>query len=873
MKNKQIFLLALVIFIVPFVSASYTLFNHTLQDQYSKGSFISGNLDISFQNEPINSVFTDSFQNKVTLQDLIINSKDYSYVCEYPNCESKFKEVNLANLFSFNLNKGEEAFYGIVFDQNLTKINSMSFDLESDAKESPTSQISVDFLNDGVIDLENTKVGNKVSENKNFGCFNSSKKQTELFLTSTPYCQEVFLNESPGARIGAWVKEVTASPVNISMTLFDGTGDLVGGCLLSKNYITGEGNVTFCDINKPIKNENYYVCIGVDGAGEGNYKTRGHSQKNNCGFQGTPIKSPVYSYQIGAIQKYFGNVGTLTISNALPNGKNLSKMVEDYIFSKYGGLDCSLNKCYIPIRIISSMNQSILLKNLNVNYDFVGGSVAINEFSKFEEDSSKINASRGKLSFGQFFKLPNEEKNLSYKLYYKGKKLFSEKISIKDFKINLYPKKVAVSFPSNFFLYLPKELNPSVYKWDFGDGQFKITSEPNVKHTYLSKGDFTLKLIILTKVGKISKVFNIKVGSAKEILKSEIEKRKKTLKEFEKFVANLDDFEKSQVEKVVDLFQLRKNLSLIEGREKIAISDEDYNKIISEFLSLRFPSYLQNVKISKSFINPLNSEINLEPLKALSKRKYNDSKKTYDYIKFWNLENLNTDVEQNKILIGWEDGKESDIQIFDLSIIPSKGINEDYYLFVRDVGNLEFKDNSRVKKVEGYKYVKLNDRKESFTFSVEQNFPIEDYLFISPSNITIVDFPKVQEAKSKTWIIYLGLIGVFLIGLLIYLMVQRWYKLKYEKYLFPDKNQLYNAIIYINNSRKGGMEEEEIRKNLIKVGWKREQVSYLLKKYSGKRTGMVDIFGFFKKKETFSDPPNPGRNVEFKSSQDTKFNK
>ena len=82
-----------------------------------------------------------------------------------------------------------------------------------------------------------------------------------------------------------------------------------------------------------------------------------------------------------------------------------------------------------------------------------------------------------------------------------------------------------------------------------------------------------------------------------------------------------------------------------------------------------------------------------------------------------------------------------------------------------------------------------------------------------------------------------------------YLILHRWYQIQYERHLFPDKNQLYNAISYINNAMKRGLGDYEIRKSLINAGWKGEQVRYLMRKYAGKRTGMVDIFGFLKGKE------------------------
>ena len=50
-----------------------------------------------------------------------------------------------------------------------------------------------------------------------------------------------------------------------------------------------------------------------------------------------------------------------------------------------------------------------------------------------------------------------------------------------------------------------------------------------------------------------------------------------------------------------------------------------------------------------------------------------------------------------------------------------------------------------------------------------------------------------------------------------------------------------------------------------------------MKKYAGKRTGMVDIFGFLKKDKgilTSGTPPKPGFNSEYQErGKYTKFNK
>ena len=74
-----------------------------------------------------------------------------------------------------------------------------------------------------------------------------------------------------------------------------------------------------------------------------------------------------------------------------------------------------------------------------------------------------------------------------------------------------------------------------------------------------------------------------------------------------------------------------------------------------------------------------------------------------------------------------------------------------------------------------------------------------------------------------------------------YLVLQEWYKKKYESYLFKNQNDLYNIISYIEISKKRGMENKQIANGLKKSGWNSEQITYVMKKYAGERTGMFEI--------------------------------
>ena len=67
------------------------------------------------------------------------------------------------------------------------------------------------------------------------------------------------------------------------------------------------------------------------------------------------------------------------------------------------------------------------------------------------------------------------------------------------------------------------------------------------------------------------------------------------------------------------------------------------------------------------------------------------------------------------------------------------------------------------------------------------------------------------------------------------MVLQAWYRKKYENYLFKNKNNLYNIMTYIQNAKKKGMERNEIIENLKKAKWTREQINYAIRKYEGKK--------------------------------------
>jgi hypothetical protein len=72
----------------------------------------------------------------------------------------------------------------------------------------------------------------------------------------------------------------------------------------------------------------------------------------------------------------------------------------------------------------------------------------------------------------------------------------------------------------------------------------------------------------------------------------------------------------------------------------------------------------------------------------------------------------------------------------------------------------------------------------------------------------------------------------------IYIVLQRWYRKRYEDYLFKNKNDLYNLFNFIEMQRRKGASESDIHGKLKKAGWSSEQIKYSMRKHAGKRTGM-----------------------------------
>ena len=260
----------------------------------------------------------------------------------------------------------------------------------------------------------------------------------------------------------------------------------------------------------------------------------------------------------------------------------------------------------------------------------------------------------------------------------------------------------------------------------------------------------------------------------------------------------------------------------------------------------------EKITVSESAPNfvfyPIESSINVDVLKEIEEGNYKESEANYiASIYAWNTQNIENNLDYEELSAEYLINSEPLIKVFKFTIIQKEALGYNPYFVIKDMDNLEFKENYGTKSVDGYKYITLTGGTNEIIFSTTEDVNFEDVpAFVSPglSKLAIVDAESFSSSEEPefpitTFIIILGI--VIIIGVLAYIALHTWYKRKYEGSLFKNRNDLYNILHFIDLQRKRGVSEGEIHEKLKKHGWSSEQIRYATRKHSGKRTGMPGI--------------------------------
>lgn len=876
MKKGMRFLTVIfaIILSLNFISASVAIGepSHEIDLLYGPGDAITGWVNISLNNEPTGSILKSSFGGSISLIDLIKKVSNSGFVknCNTIECVSDYVASNPSTSKTITLNENESILIGFNITGNavnlLTSVSGFNFNLTSDNPETEKLPLSIDILNDG----ENEWVAYVPSDNfgsENKGCFQISTGFANIAQIS--YCERIRLAKTPEVELGAYIQGNTPG-IDFSMKIENVDGFEHGSCTTNAALGTGGTERVSCTVPSfsVSKDSDYFVCIKTSSSVDANkFKISIEEDSNKCGFSsetGSYEGSYNYDFEIFARPKmYLGGINfTLNddeLINARSSMRDIEGYVRDYISQVYGD-NCSRG-CIIPVKILSGVNQQITLSNTYVVDPFIisyiaGISTTTDNFYNIVETPALINAGFQKLYLGEAgFRVPLENGGQSFSLTLNNsageQSLFTEQINVGEVPgiKSLTPTKTGVKYPTKFTVIMNDSINATKYTWNFGDGQTQNTTKPEVTHTYGTAGSYILTVSLLDFTGMIvfSKEFNITVAPASEIVPTLLTEAELGISLIKLQLQNLSQFEQRAVNYSLKFNQIEANITRLRNSASQATTETQFETIMGELLGMKIPQTITKTAYSEGIsFYPEGNNIDLAVLKKIGGGDYEANKEEQykESILAWDEANINAQLIYGEISAIYSDYQEPFLRTFDIQI--AKSGSESAYIVIKDMDNIFFKEDYSQRKEGGYYYINFDNSEKHIVFSTTENIDFINLpVFISPpiSQLSLVEWTAfTKEGQLKKWVLFsIIAILIFFAAIVVWIILQMWYKRKYESYLFKNRNNLYNLMNYIENEKKKGTSERDMADKLRKAGWNSEQVRYALRKYSGKRTGMPEI--------------------------------
>jgi len=861
--KKLVFILAIGILLSCFVAAGVTNVNSSINSNYTIGQNLTGNITLNLTNIPYNSYILTSYGQNISLKDLLKMQtgfeKGVNYNCIPNNCNPYYKIVpgSISTSKSFGLAKGESKTIGLIIDGS--KITGISgdvvFSVSSDAPESDAPQLSAEMLNGSnwLTEWHSYKWSGHLSNQAFVGCYNSSYSSQQVNLGATAYCENIVLSKAPLIQLGTTISGSGTS--GITMYINDSYGNLVGSCTLPSG--TYSNNELKCvakksGINTTITHYgNYLVCIKIDSESGNNYKINIESTPPVCGFLSNTPNNYVADYNLFARPGTYAPVVGFTLSGAsLP----LNSIVSTDLKDVYNN-DCSKG-CIVPVRFNASSDQSISVYDLSIKAGTPIGTVTFNNISNISMDPSVVLNTNGLQTLSldaANFSIGSQYGNNPLEIFLDNGTnkitLFSGEINIRKVPrvISLNPNVVVAGIPSNFTAKVDTfGANTTIksYMWNFGDnksGSVVTTSTNKTSYTYGRTGTFNVSVKITNEQGiSSSQNFTVTASTPKDAVNILLGQKIYDYKKLNDLISKYSSFTQKVLKSALNLDNLSTELTNLQGANATASSDSKYVGIVKQLLELNIPKVGETTSADNIPFIPLNSSINLDELKSIGGGTY-ASNRTNDYLNAiigWDLSNASIKISYKRFSSIYGSSAEPLLDIVTLQV----NSQEDSYLMIRKLGNMQFNNPPTQTPSGDFYYFPLSaGSTQTISFSTtELASPLNAPLFVAPSleNLPLPK-PLSNEPSNKwIWLVFI-MLGIFVGGFVIYIIVGKWYQKRYESYLFQNKNDLYNIVTYIHTAKSKGAKDSDIEKNLRNSKWNSEQISYVMKRYVGKKVGLL----------------------------------
>jgi hypothetical protein len=340
------------------------------------------------------------------------------------------------------------------------------------------------------------------------------------------------------------------------------------------------------------------------------------------------------------------------------------------------------------------------------------------------------------------------------------------------------------------------------------------------------------------------KTFN--VMSNNNLIQKTLNTKKSQLNISKNEIAKYDLFVQKVLNQAMNITSSENTLEELEFQYENAETNEEYTEILNNLSLIKIPTGIsQTINTNSIVFYARDQDINLAILREIGGGNYEGQTSEYvDAIKYWNNENLDTYLTFKEIVISYGSNEKINLRIFRFEFGANKGNEDVVYLILPKMENMIFQDilPSQIgESSSGYIYINIMEVSDNVLFSTTQDVNFLDIpAFISPpldslEPITVIEPDSVEPITSRWFLFGMMIFLILIIGTITYILLQMWYRKKYETFLFKNRNNLFNIMTYIQTAKKKEMSNEEIAKNLKKAGWTGEQTNYAIRKYEGKK--------------------------------------
>lgn len=848
------------------VAAGNPFFNLS-QSGFGPGQTIEGTLNFSLLNEPGSTLLraTMNCGNVVKNMSLIdfLKKANAQMTCNPADCNITYTASAASLNKTMILSQGSEAYYGIVAFGSNVQVQNLSFAMEG-VSSAPAvcyeTPFKFDLLADGSIDFEYKEAQGYCSQHAST-CFDINYASQSGSIENTPACQKIWLNKTGALNVTALISRLgDAGTDRVEMFVYDLNGNVKGNCSIDgwdidENFGYFGCVVGFDEALEPTgfyidKADNYFVCVRKSFGSSAQYLIKKEAQGEVCGFYNNPPSSTfTEDYAIYVAEgKFapFNNETTFNESTMLGNTL-LVTYVQNYITSKYNG-NCSGNGCIIPLKFISLASQTVTLKDLAFKYIPSAGATPStdNKFYNLSVVPPQINATNQTLAFSVLNltapSQPGQQCAVSVQL---GPASGSRQFTVSNVPtiFNVFPLAVIPNEATMFRVVASAPAGKSIvnYVWNWGDTSTEQTTlEPNASHTYAQIGNYTLTVKATDNTSMTgSKSFTITSNITKELLNSTIN----TL------LARIDAVS-SQYNTIElwyrDLIALNLttiNATLQSYKAQLPTATQAQLLTIKQGLDvIDVPlNITDSLRLMESVYYPALENINPQYIETVAGSAYDENQREQyqNAIAAWQQENLDLRISGAIKTLVYDTASEDKVTVINIRLDPmgSSSLGTVYLIFTLPSGvsysDIKWQqgdfDVDDLNDAIGFEFSDLSSS-ETLSLALLGKHDFASLMFYASPKLEEVGVgvtPPPGKEKGAPW----GLAIFFIILILLAVAAVMWflwrgYSEKLEKKLFKNKSDMYNIMSFITNAEAKGAKKEEIDEQLLKAGWKKEQITY-----------------------------------------------